>query len=98
MQPMAISAIAVGVVMLIGVSATLVLTRRAMRPRRGSVSRWQLHGSMPLAGAGLALAVISRSSGQSPATHDITFAVATVLLLAALLCALAGAAAAFRAR
>jgi hypothetical protein len=96
MQPIAISAIALGAITIIGVSVTLILTRRTIKPRRSSVNRWQLHGSIPLAGAGLVLAVVSRDGGQTPATHTIIFAVTTALLLAALLCALVGAAAATR--
>jgi hypothetical protein len=48
--------------------------------------------------AGLTLGAISRTSGQSPLTHDILYAETTTLLLAALLCALVGAAAAMRQR
>ena len=59
-----------------------------------AINRWILYGSIPLAAAGLALGVISKNSGQSATTHDITYAVATTLFLAALLCALIGAAAA----
>jgi hypothetical protein len=92
MQPLAIFAIASGVVMVLGASATLILSRRATGPRRYAISRWHRHGSIPLAAAGLALAAISRSGGQSPPTHDVVSAVATTLFAAALLCALVGAA------
>jgi 4-amino-4-deoxy-L-arabinose transferase-like glycosyltransferase len=91
MQPLAIGALTVGAIMVIGVSVTLVLTRHALKPRPAGINRWQLHGTVPLAAAGLALGAISRGSGQSPATHDVVFATATGLLLGALLCALAGA-------
>ncbi|MGD0557989.1 MAG: hypothetical protein ABSA93_23785 [Streptosporangiaceae bacterium] len=91
MQPLAISALAVAGVMVIGVSVTLVRTRHATKRRLAGISRWQLHGSIPLAVAGLVLGAISRSSGQSSATHNVVFATTTALLLAALLCALTGA-------
>jgi hypothetical protein len=95
-QPLAMWAVASGVVLVIGVSATLVLTRRDLRPGPAGINRWQRHGSIPLAGAGLALGAISRGSGQSRATHGIIYAETITLLLAGLLCALVGAAAATR--
>jgi hypothetical protein len=98
MQPLAMYALVIGVVMILGVSATLVLTRRGVGSPPSGMNRWQRHGSIPLAGAGLAIGVISRSGGQLPATHDIVSAEAITLLLAALLCALVGAAAATRQR
>jgi len=49
-------------------------------------------GPIPLAGGEVALGAISRTSGQSPTTHDTLYAVATTLFLAALPCALIGAA------
>lgn len=91
MQPLAIGALAAGAVMAIGVSVTLILTRHAIKPRPAGINRWQLHGSIPLAAAGLALGAISRGSGQSPATHSVVIATATALLLGAFMCALAGA-------
>jgi hypothetical protein len=91
MQPLAIGALACGAVMVIGVLVTLILTGRGVKPRPAGINRWQLHGSIPLGAAGLALGAISRGGGQSPATHDVIFATATALLLGALLCALAGA-------
>ncbi len=97
-QPLAIFAIASGAVMVIGVSVTLVLTRRDIRHRSAAINRWHRHGSIPLAGAGLALGVISRSGGQSPATHGIIYAETITLLLAALVYALVGAAVATRQR
>jgi hypothetical protein len=96
MQPLAIAALASGVVMILGVAATLIRTRHQATPHRFTVNRWIRNGSVPLAAAGLALGVISRSSGQLPATHDILYTETTTLLLAALLCALIGAAAASR--
>lgn len=96
MQPLAVAALIVGALMIVGVTATLIRTRHAARPQPPRVNRWQRHGTIPLAAAGLALAVISRSGGQSSATASITFAVALAVLLAALLCALIGAAAAMR--
>jgi hypothetical protein len=98
MQPLAMSAIASGVVIVIGVAVTLILSRRYIKPRPVGINRWQRHGSIPLAMAGLTLGAISRTSGQSPLTHDILYAETTTLLLAALLCALVGAAAAMRQR
>jgi hypothetical protein len=94
MQPLAIAALISGVVMILGVTATLIRTRHEIRPYRVAINRWVRHGSIPLAGAGLVLAVISRGSGQSPATHDILYAVATTLFLGALLLSLVGAVAA----
>jgi hypothetical protein len=44
------------------------------------------------------IGVISRGGGQSPVTHDVVYVVAAALLLAALLCALVGAAVASMAR
>ncbi len=90
MQPLAIFALASGIVMVIGVSATLV-TRRDIKPLPGGINRWHRHGSIPLAAAGLALGAISRGGGQSPATHNAIFATAGALLLSALLCAVTGA-------
>ena len=98
-QPIAIAAIACGLVMVAGVSATLVRTRHdASERRRTGVNRWQFNGSVPLAGAGIALGVISRDGGQTAVTHDVLFAVTSLLLLGAVLCALAGAIAATRGR
>lgn len=91
MQPLAIFVIASGLVMVIGVLATLVWTRRVIRPARARISRWQRHGSIPLAAAALALGVVSRGSGQTPSTHDAIFATAGALLLGALLCTAAAA-------
>jgi hypothetical protein len=86
MQPLAIIAIVAGVIMIIGVSVTLI------RVRRGAAGRWNRHGTVPLAAAGLALGAIARTGGgQTSATHIVMFTVTTVLLLGALLCALAGA-------
>jgi hypothetical protein len=96
MQPLALAALAVGALMLAGVATTLIRARRDKGPRRGVANRWHRHGSIPLAGAGLALAVVSRGGGQSAATHDIVYAETVALFLAALVCALAGAAAATR--
>jgi hypothetical protein len=101
MQPLAITAVALGVVMLAGVTVTLIRVRRGSAGR-GSVGRgsagfnlWHRHGTIPLAAAGLAVGVVARmDSSQTSLTHDIMFAVTTVLLLGALMCALAGAAAA----
>ena len=97
-QPLAMWAIASGVVLVIGVSVALVLTRRDLRPGPAGINRWQRHGTIPLAGAGLALVAFSRGSGQSPATHGILRAETIMLLLAGLLCALVGAAVATRQR
>jgi hypothetical protein len=96
MQFEAIAALASGIVMAVGVSVTLFLSRRA--EPRGALNRWQRHGAIPLVAAALALGVISRSGAQSPGTHDILYVEVTVLLLGASLCALAGAAAATRQR
>lgn len=92
MQPLAIYALITGAVMILGVAVTLIMTRHAAEPRRAAVNRWNMHGSFPLAAAGVVIGVISRSGGQSPATHDVVYVVAATLLLAALLCALVGAA------
>jgi hypothetical protein len=94
MQPLAIAALSSGIVMILGVAATLIRTRHDIKPHRFTINRWIRNGSIPLAAGGLALGVISRTSGQLPTTYDILYAVATTLLLAALLCALIGAAAA----
>ena len=97
MQPLAVGALASGVVMIVGVTVTLILTRRHVKPLPAGINRWQLHGSIPLAAAGLALGVLSRSGGgQSHVTHNVTFAVVSTPLLAALLCAMIGAATATR--
>ncbi len=95
MQPLAICAVALAVVMLAGVSVTLIMTRRG-KPRSGGINRWQRHGTIPLGVAGATLALLSRGSGQSAATHAVIAAVVTVLLVAALLCAVVGAASATR--
>jgi len=96
MQPLALAALAVGALMVAGVAITLTLTRRDKRPRRGAGNRWHRHGSIPLAGAALALAVVSRGGGQSAATHDIVYGETVALFLAALACAMVGAAVAMR--
>jgi hypothetical protein len=98
MQPLAAAALISGAVMVLGVTATLIRTRHEMKPDRAAVNRWTLRGSIPLAGAGLVLGVISKGGGQSPATHDVVYAVATTLFLAALLLALVGAVAAHSGR
>ena len=92
MQPLAIYALITGAVMILGVAVTLILTRHAAEPRRAAVDRWNMHGSFPLAAAGVVIGVISRRGGQSPATRNVVYVVAATLLLAALLCALVGAA------
>ncbi|HUZ24564.1 MAG TPA: hypothetical protein VMV07_12460 [Streptosporangiaceae bacterium] len=93
---LAVLAIALGVIMLMGVPVTLVLARRDIMPLPARVNRWQAE-SVSLAVTGAILAVLSRGgSGQSPTEHDIVFAVAVTLLLTAFLCALAGAATATR--
>jgi hypothetical protein len=94
MQPLAVAALISGVVMILGVTVTLIRTRHEIKSDPVAINRWTLHGSIPLAGAGLVLGVIWKGGGQSPATHDILYAVATTLFLAALLLAVAGAAAA----
>ena len=71
MQPLAIYALITGAVMILGVAVTLILTRHAAEPRRAAVNRWNMHGSFPLAAAGVVIGVISRRGGQSPATHDV---------------------------
>jgi hypothetical protein len=98
MQPLTVYAIASAVVMVLGVSAVLLRTRRNAKPRPGGLSRWNRHGSIPLAAAGLAEGVIARSSGQSAASHEVLYLVSVTLLGAALLCATIAAAAATRQR
>jgi hypothetical protein len=91
MQALAIVAIAAGAVMLAGVSVTLVRERRRAA-ETGTAGRWNRHGSVPLAAAGLALGAIARTgSGQTSVTHVVMFTVTTVLLGGALLCAVAAA-------
>jgi hypothetical protein len=96
MQPLAIYVLASGVAMILGVSATLAIARHAVSHRRNAISRWHLHGSIPLAAAALAIGAISFSEGQSPATHKVIHVIGATLLLAALLCATIGATAASR--
>jgi hypothetical protein len=96
MQPLAIYVLASGVVMILGVSATLAIARRDVRHRRNAINRWHMHGSIPLAAAALAIGAISLSHGQSPATHTVIHVIGATLLLAALLCATIGATAASR--
>lgn len=96
MQLLAVIALVVGVVMIAGVTVTLILTRRTTKARPGGMNRWQQHGSIPLVAAGLVIGVVSRGGAQSHATQEITFAVASTLFLAAFLCALIGAATATR--
>jgi hypothetical protein len=98
MQPLAIGALVSGAAIVLGVAIRLILTRRATKPHAVAVNRWNLHGSLPLAVGGVAIGVITRGGGQSPATHEVVYAVAATLLLAALLCALVGAAVATMAR
>ena len=98
MQPLAISALAATAVMIIGVISTLVLTRKDRTRGLIPAGRWHRHGSVPLAGAGLTLAVISRASGQAPATRNVVYAAAATLLIGALLCAVTGAVATTRHR
>lgn len=97
MQPLAICALALGAVMIVG-APLVIRAHRDVRPRNAGINRWQQHGSIPLAAAGLTLGFVSRAGGQLRATHDVVYAVGAALLLAALLCALAGAAAATRQR
>ena len=98
MQPLAVVVLVSGGLVVLGVVVMLILTRRDTKPGRVTVNRWNRHGSLPLAGAGIVVGVISRGGGQSPITHDVVYAVAAALLLAALLCALVGAAVASTAR
>lgn len=98
MQPLAIGVLVSGAVVVLGVVVTLFVTRRDTKPGRVTVNRWNRHGSLPLVGAGVVIAVISRGGGQSPVTHEVVYVVAAGLLLAALLCALVGAAVASLAR
>jgi hypothetical protein len=96
MQPLAIYALASGVAMILGVSATLAWARHNASHRRNAINRWHMHGSIPLAGAALAVGAISLSDGQSPATHTVIHVIGATLLLAAFLCATIGATAASR--
>lgn len=91
MQPLAISALATTAVMIIGVASTLFLTRKKAARGPVAIGRWNRHGSVPLAAAGLVLAVVSRAGGQAPATRDIVYTAALLLLIGALLCAVTGA-------
>jgi hypothetical protein len=90
-QPLAVEALVLGVIMVIGVSVTLILTRHSSRPLPAGMNRWQLHGTIPLGFAGLVLGAISYGNGQSPVTHNVLFATAAALLFGGLLCALTGA-------
>jgi hypothetical protein len=92
MQPLAISALAITVVMIIGAASTLFLTRKNSPNGPVTIGRWHRHGSVPLAGAGLVLAALSRASGSAPATRAVVYTAAITLLIAALLCAVTGAA------
>jgi hypothetical protein len=66
MQPLAIAAITIGVIMLVGVTVTLILVRRRATPGPVGFNPWQRHGSLPLVAAGLALGIITRTgSGQT---------------------------------
>jgi hypothetical protein len=96
MQPLAIYVLASGVAMILGVSATLARARHDLKHRRNAINRWHMHGSIPLAAAALAIGAISLSDGQSSATHKVIYVIGATLLLAALLCATIGAAAASR--
>jgi hypothetical protein len=96
MQPLAIGALAATAVMIIGVVSTLFLTGKNRTRGLIPIGRWHRHGSVPLAGAGLALAVLSRGSGQIQSTRDIVYAAAITLLIGALLCAVTGAVATTR--
>ena len=98
MQPLAIGALVFGGLVVLGVVVTLIVTRRDTKLGRVTVNRWNRHGSLPLVGAGVVIGVISRGGGQSPVTHEVVYVVAAALLLAALLCALVGAAMASLAR
>ncbi|MGI8447659.1 MAG: hypothetical protein ACR2MP_10880 [Streptosporangiaceae bacterium] len=91
MQPLAVSAVALVVIMLAGVSVTLIWTRRNTQPLPGGMNRWQLHGCIPLGTSGLVLGAVSRGSGQAPATHQVLVVSASALLAGGLLCGLAGA-------
>jgi hypothetical protein len=96
MQPVAIFALASGLVLVAGV--VVALTRRDAGSRRDGAGPWHRHASVPLALAGLVLAVISRSGGQSAATHEVLYAESVALLLGAAGCAMVGAANATRRR
>jgi hypothetical protein len=96
MQPVAMIALASGLVLVAGVVVTLI--RRDVKSRRGGAGPWHRHGSVPLAGAGLVLAVLARGGGQSAATHNVLYAESVVLLLGAVACALVGATNATRRR
>jgi len=98
MQPLAIGVLVSGGLVALGVVVTLFLTRRDTKPGGMTVNRWNRHGALPLAGAGVVIGIISRGGGQSPVTHDVVYTVAAALLLCALLCALVGATVASMAR
>lgn len=98
MQPLAIGVLVSGGLVVLGVAVTLILTRRGTKPHRLTINHWNRHGSLPLAAAGVVIGVISRGGGQSQATHDVVYAVAAALFVAALLCAVVGAAVASAAR
>lgn len=69
--------------MITGTLVTLIPARRAIKPRRPGVNRWQLHGSIPLAGAGLALGAISYRGGQPHAAHHVGLGIDVVSLVCA---------------
>jgi hypothetical protein len=96
MEPVAIFALASGLVLVAGVVVALI--RRDVKSRRGGAGPWHRHGSVPLAGAGLVLALLARGGGQSAATHNVLYAESVALLLGAVGCALMGAANATRRR
>ena len=98
MQPLTVFAIVSAVVMVLGVSSVLLRTQRDPKPSPAGLIRWNRHGSIPLAAAGLVEGVIARSNGQSADSHEILYAVSVTLLAAALLCATVGATAATRQR
>jgi hypothetical protein len=71
MQPLAIAAITASVAMLIGVSATMWLTRRDAG-LRAAVNRWQWRASLPLNMAGTALGVLGWVAAGTPVPHTMS--------------------------
>ena len=98
MQPLAIGALVIGAVMVLGVAVTLILTRRSTKPSPGGDQSLE-PARQPPAGRGRSGDRHDLPRRRPVAGHGgVVYAVAATLLLAALLCAVVGATVATMAR
>ena len=96
MQPIAILAVAVGVVMVLARASRWPPC--AAGPGRPASGAGTCRGACRWPAPGRRWRHLARTAGQTPVTHNVMYLTATVLLVGAFLCAVAGAGAATRGR